>query len=219
MNNSEGLVSGIWLNHYRVINRVNRLLEGAGKITPTSSETAQYNSIIAQARAIRAFSYVQLESLFSTDMTNPGALGVILLKDIPDTDAKLPRSTNQEVYDFINADLDYARSVLAYSLPTNASARFYVDKGFVNALSARFNAYRGNYTLAKQYAQDVISNSGLTLTAATQLQEVLLEHLPIQLLRLLYLLIKLQPGIPRFMELSLHLILIEIYGMIRLEEK
>ncbi|WP_312170889.1 RagB/SusD family nutrient uptake outer membrane protein [Chryseobacterium sp.] len=167
LNNSEGLVSGIWLNHYRVINRVNRLLEGAGKITPTSSETAQYNSIIAQARAIRAFSYVQLESLFSTDMTNPSALGVILLKDIPDTDAKLPRSTNQEVYDFINADLDYARSVLAYSLPTNASARFYVDKGFVNALSARFNAYRGNYTLAKQYAQDVISNSGLTLTAAT----------------------------------------------------
>lgn len=153
---------GIWLNNYRVINRVNRLIEGASKVQPTASQQAQYNSIIAQARALRAFAYLQLESYFSTDMKNPSALGVILIKDIPATDAKLPRSTNQEVYDFMNADLDYARSILTYT-----ADRYYVDRGFVNALSARFNAYRGNYALAKQYAQDVISNSGLTLTQAT----------------------------------------------------
>ena len=52
---------GIWLNHYRVINRINRLLEGAKKITPQSTaETSQYNSILAQARAIRAYCYLQL---------------------------------------------------------------------------------------------------------------------------------------------------------------
>jgi starch-binding outer membrane protein, SusD/RagB family len=170
---SEGLTSTIWLTHYRVINRVNRLLEGASKITPnTTAEQTQYNSIIAQARAIRAYSYVQLEAYFSTDMKNPNALGVILLKDVPLTDVKLPRSTNQEVYDFINGDLDFARNTLAYSDPTNASARFYVDKGFVNAVSARFNVYRGNITLAKQYAQDVISNSGLVLTPATPITGV-----------------------------------------------
>lgn len=158
---------GIWLNHYRVINRVNRLLAGASKVTPSSAEQAQYNKIIAQARAIRAFSYLELETYFSTDMKNPNALGVILLKDVPATDAKLPRSSNQEIYDFINSDLDYARGVLTYS-----SDRYYVDKGFVNALSARFNTYRGNYTLAKQYAQDVISNSGLVLTQATPITGV-----------------------------------------------
>ena len=155
---------GIWLNHYRVINRVNRLLEGATKVTPTASEQAEYNSILAQARAIRAYSYVQLEAYFSTNMKDAGALGVIIFKNIPATDAKLPRSTNQEVYDFINEDLDYARNILTYN--SGASARFYVDKTFVNALSARFNLYRGNTTLAKQYAQDVISNSGLALTVA-----------------------------------------------------
>lgn len=159
-----GLTTGIWAQHYLVINRVNRLIAGAAKVTPAASEVAQYNSIIAQARAIRAFCYLQLETFFAPDMKDPNGLGVLLLKDVPVIDVKLPRSKNQDVYDFINADLDYARGILAYNAP---AGRFYVDKGFVNAVTARFNLYRGNTTLAKQYAQDVISNAGLTLTAAS----------------------------------------------------
>ncbi|MDG4653415.1 RagB/SusD family nutrient uptake outer membrane protein [Chryseobacterium arthrosphaerae] len=156
--------NGIWLNNYRVINRVNRLLEGAKNITPnTAAETTQYNSILAQARAIRAFCYIQLETYFSPDMKDPNALGVVLIKDIPSTDAKLPRAKNQEVYDFINADLDYARGILGYS--TAEASRYTVGKAFVNALSARFNLYRGNTVLAKQYAQEVINNSPVLDTA------------------------------------------------------
>ncbi|MDW9380870.1 RagB/SusD family nutrient uptake outer membrane protein [Chryseobacterium sp. JV558] len=159
-----GLTTGIWAQHYLVINRVNRLIAGAAQVTPAASEVAQYNSIIAQARAIRAFCYLQLETYFAQDMKDANGLGVLLLKDVPLIDVKLPRSKNQDVYDFINADLDYARGILAYNTPTG---RYYVDKGFVNAVSARFNLYRGNTTLAKQYAQDVVSNAGLSLTAAS----------------------------------------------------
>jgi hypothetical protein len=68
-------------------------------------------------------------------------LGTILIKDVPATDAKLPRAKNQEVYDFINADLDYARGILTYS--TTEPSRYAVGKAFVNALTARFNLYRG----------------------------------------------------------------------------
>ncbi|MFZ4930775.1 RagB/SusD family nutrient uptake outer membrane protein [Chryseobacterium sp. Mn2064] len=161
---STGSSDGIWLTHYRVINRINRLLEGAKNITPkTTAETAQYNNILAQARAIRAFCYVQLESYFSTDMKDPNALGVILLKDVPATDAKLPRATNKDVYDFIVSDLDYARGILTKT----TGRKYYVDLVFVNALTARFNLYRGNTALAKQYAKDVIDNSSLSLTQAT----------------------------------------------------
>lgn len=153
--------SGLWLKHYSIINNVNRLLAGATNITPkTPAEQTQYNQILAQARAARAFSYVQLQAFFSTDMKNPSALGVMLVKDVPTVDVKLPRATNQEVYDFINADLDYARSILT----SYSTDRYRISKGFINALSARFNLYRGNTALAKQYAQDVISNSGLSLT-------------------------------------------------------
>ncbi|WP_343659323.1 RagB/SusD family nutrient uptake outer membrane protein [Chryseobacterium sp.] len=161
---------GIWMNNYKVINRVNRLLEGAKNITPSNAkEQAQYNAILAQARAIRAYCYVQLEAYFSSDMKDPNALGVILLKDVPATDAQLPRAKNQEVYDFINADLDYARSILLYPGQTGypSEGRYLTDKIFVNAVSARFNLYRGNTALAKQYAQEVITNSTLSLTQAT----------------------------------------------------
>lgn len=158
--------NGIWLNNYRVINRVNRLLEGAKSVIPsTPAETTQYNNILAQARALRAYCYVQLEAYFSTNMKDVNALGVILIKDIPSTEAQLPRSSNQEVYNFINEDLDYARGILPYN-PVASGSRFYADKRFVNALSARFNLYRGNTALAKQYAQDVITNSQQTLTVA-----------------------------------------------------
>lgn len=155
---STGTSNGIWLNNYIVINRVNRLLEGAKKITPNgATEIAQYNSILAQARAIRAYCYVQLEAYFSPDMKDPNALGAILVKDVPATDAKLPRAKNQDVYDFINADLDYARGILTYS--TTDASRYTVGKAFVNAVTARFNLYRGNTVLAKQYAQEVINNA------------------------------------------------------------
>lgn len=157
---------GIWRNHYRVINRINRLLEGAQNVKPAANEVATYNGILAQARAMRAYCYMQLEAYFSTNMKDPSALGVILLKDVPATDAKLPRATNKEVYDFINDDLTYARSILSYSTSTR---RYIIDKGFVNAVAARFNLYRGETALAKQYAQDVISNAGLTLTPAIPL--------------------------------------------------
>jgi len=158
---------GIWLNNYKVINRVNRLLEGAKKITlADTKEKEAYDAIIAQARAIRAYCYVQLEAYFSKDMKDPNALGVILLKDVPANEAQMPRSKNQEVYDFINADLDYARDILKYSATVAGSTRYAADKGFVNAVTARFNIYRGNTALAKQYANEVILNSALTLTVA-----------------------------------------------------
>ncbi len=158
---------GIWLNNYRVINRVNRLLEGAKRITPsTDKEKDEYNAILAQARAIRAYCYVQLEAYFSKDMKNANELGVILLKDVPSTDAQLPRAKNQDVYNFINADLDYARGILKYSAASDQGARYFVDKGFVNAVTARFNLYRGNMPLAKQYANEVITDTKLKLTVA-----------------------------------------------------
>ncbi|EFK37879.1 SusD family [Chryseobacterium gleum] len=170
-----GLTTGIWAQHYLVINRVNRLLAGAANIKPANAEeTKQYNYVVAQARAIRAFCYLQLETFFAPDMKDPNGLGVLLLKDVPAVDIKLPRSKNQDVYDFIEADLDYARSILTSyatlpypTTPATPLNRYYVNKRFVNAVAARFNLYRGNYVLAKQYAQDVISNSGLSLTAAS----------------------------------------------------
>ncbi|GGG54580.1 RagB/SusD family nutrient uptake outer membrane protein [Epilithonimonas arachidiradicis] len=164
---STTLVESIWYSHYRVINRVNRLIKGAESVTPTTAaETTQYNTILAQARAIRAYCLLQLQTFFSEDMKNDNGLGVLIFDFVPADPLaiNLPRATNAQTFDFINADLDFARTRLNYT--TSTSPLYTVDRGFVNALSARMNLYRGKYDLAKQYAQDVIANSGLSLTVA-----------------------------------------------------
>jgi hypothetical protein len=154
-------VEGIWTNSYLLINRVNRLLKAAEGITPSSNELPEYNSILAEARALRALAYLRLESYFTTNMADNNALGVIWVEGVPEIDAQLPRVTNGEIYSKIEADLDYADANLK---PGNSY--FFMTKNTINSIRARMYTYRENYTLAKQYAQAVINNSG-GLTVAT----------------------------------------------------
>ncbi|MBF6640478.1 RagB/SusD family nutrient uptake outer membrane protein [Flavobacterium sp. J49] len=169
LNQSTGYVSGLWIGHYTVINRANRLIEAAELVTPVVNdvidETAEYNSIIAEARAIRAYSYFQLLTYFSTDLSDDSALGVMLFDYVPAIDEKLPRSTNGEVFALIESDLAFADDNLINR--TGASAYKYASTNMINALRARMYLYRKNYTLAKQYAQAVLDTSGLVLTPAT----------------------------------------------------
>lgn len=156
--------SAIWLSNYAVINRVVRLIEGAKLVPVPTDDTGlrNYNAVIAQARALRAFSYLQLLSYYSTNMKDPNALGVIILDHIPTTDEQLPRSTNREVFDVIESDLNYAESNIIEN-----SSQYYVSKSFINAVKARFYLYTGNHALAKVNAENAISASGLSLTIAT----------------------------------------------------
>ncbi|WP_185290058.1 RagB/SusD family nutrient uptake outer membrane protein [Chryseobacterium lactis] len=181
IDSNDTYTASIWSNNYLVINRVNHILKVAEQVKPANAaEQTTYNKALAQARAIRAYCYLQLETYFSTDMKNENALGVMWLEGAP-VGADIfsfssPRISNKAIYDRITADLDYARGILPYmksDAPStnnpalNSDSRFYASKDFVNAVAARFNLYRGNYALAKQYAQDVMSNVNFNLTVAT----------------------------------------------------
>lgn len=172
LNENEGSASSLWLSHYTLINYANRLIAGAKNVTPvTQDEINQYNSVLAQARALRAFGHFQLLSYFSEDLKNDNALGVILLDKVPvyADNEQLPRNTNAEVFAFIDADLAFAEANFV-SLPStvNPSQNYkYVSKNFINALKARMYLYRGKYDLASQAADLVINTSGITLTPAT----------------------------------------------------
>ena len=159
--NNDSYTTNMWAQHYKLINRVNRLLAGAEKVTPKADEVEKYNSILAEARVLRAWAYVQLSAYFSTDMKDENALGVILLDHVPNAQEQLPRVSNAVIYNAINEDLAFAAENLIAG-----SDQFRVNIDFVNALQARFNLYRGNYDLAKQYAEQVINESGLALTKA-----------------------------------------------------
>ncbi|WP_326982726.1 RagB/SusD family nutrient uptake outer membrane protein [Chryseobacterium sp. MYb264] len=163
-----GFASGIWLAHYSAINSANRLIEGAKLITPSSSDQQAYDSILAQAYAIRAFAHFQLLCYFAPNIKDNSSLGVILVTKVPQSNDKLPRNTVGEVFASIESDLNFAYTHLdPIKLPsTSSSAYKFVSKTFIDALRARMYLYRDNYTLAEQYADTVINTSGLVLTTA-----------------------------------------------------
>mgnify|MGYP005855390847 CR=1 FL=1 len=163
---NDGNASSLWLSNYAIINRVNRLIRGSALIPiDTPEDEVALNSVLAEARAIRAFAYLQLQTFFSTDLSNDEALGVMLLDFVPTVDVKLPRVSNADIFEFMEEDLQFAETNLS-SLPgvnPFANNYKYVTQGFINAVRARMYLYRKNYTLAAQYAQAAISTSGVAL--------------------------------------------------------
>ncbi|MBB1194475.1 RagB/SusD family nutrient uptake outer membrane protein [Flavobacterium sp. SOK18b] len=162
---TNGFAANIWNSHYNTINYCNRLLRGAALYTPKASETAQYNSILAQARALRAFSHFQLLTYFSTDLSNDAAPGVMLVDFVPTADQDIPRSTNGEVFKLIESDLAYAQANLIN--PTGPTAYKFINSNFIRAFKARMYLYRKNYAQALINADDALTNSGLVLSTST----------------------------------------------------
>lgn len=152
----------IWSSHYQLINYCNRVIRGGTLFTPTTpADIAQYNSILAQARALRAFAHFELMVYFSTDLADPNALGVMLVDRVPTAQEDFPRSTNGALFTFIENDLAFAVANLgtpnAGAAPvTAANAYKYVNLNMINAFKARMYLYRKQYPQALTAADAVI---------------------------------------------------------------
>ncbi|WP_299526396.1 RagB/SusD family nutrient uptake outer membrane protein [Winogradskyella sp.] len=155
--------STFWAGGYLQLNRLNRLLEGAAGITPTPEEEDEYNDIVGQALALRAYSHFQLLSYYSTDYTNDEALGVPIQIAVPSIADQPLRNTNGEVYQQIEDDLSRAFSLIQDDV---SATRTFVSKDFVLALRARVAAYRGDYSTALPIAQDLLNRYPLATTAS-----------------------------------------------------
>lgn len=162
---NNGYASGIWGSNYTTINRVNTLVTTAESITPASADVVKYNSTLAEARGLRALSYLNLMTYFSTDTKNPSALGVMLSLKPISVGEVLPRVSNADIWAAVEADLDFAYANIGGN--TAHPAPLFLGKAGISAIRARMYLYRGNYVLAKQHAQQAISDSGLTMTVAT----------------------------------------------------
>lgn len=154
--------NNIWNTHYNLINYCNRLLRGATLFTPTAAEAPTYNSILAEARALRAFAHFQLLTYYSTDLSKDDALGVMLVDFVPTTGQKIPRSTNGQIFQLIESDLQFADANLIAR--TDSNAYKFVSKNFINSFRARMYLYRKNYPQALAYANTVMTTSGRVLS-------------------------------------------------------
>ena len=153
----------IWAVAYRNINSANLVLANLSVVTDEDNR----NQYEGDVRFIRALLYYNLVNLYAQQY-NPGGgnsqagvpLALVGNNTVAEADvpAKLPRATVEQVYTQIIQDLQAAIEKLPASNVGRAS------KYSAEALLARVYLQQGDYANAGTMADDVIANSGASLT-------------------------------------------------------
>lgn len=168
---SAGRITDAWNDPYIVINRANTVIENIAGVP--EDRPGQRNRILGQALGLRALAHFDLLRFFGQEYDrNSTALGVIVRTQ---NDLTYPaRNTVKETYDQIFADLNEAFTLLGnvdqtINVPTN---RYYIDQTVIRAIVARVALYAGDYTLARDAANDVITTNGFSLAPIAQFPDV-----------------------------------------------
>ena len=147
---------------YNMIGDVNTFLGGFD----ADVDDPSILNMIAQARVLRAYSYMMLAPQYQFAPLTQTAEGPAA--DLPCVPlitpekegfdfTNNPRATVKEVYDYILADLDYAVEALAGA---ERDSKMYIDANVAHGLRARVNLLLGNWDAA--YADAVAAAEGYT---------------------------------------------------------
>lgn len=138
-------VSDVWKHFYAGISRCNNILDKAEGLRDVVPEQ-KYNQLIAETRFFRAYYYYYLNELYGGV---PLVTNMLTLEE-----SQTPRSTKEQVTDFILAELDLA-------VPYLLDETFSKDKGRVNkaaalTLKSRVALYNERWDDASSAAKQVM---------------------------------------------------------------
>lgn len=121
------------------------------KSLPADATDATTLAKLAQARAMRAYAYLNLAPYFQYNyQTHPDAPCVPIVTETTEDFTQNPRATVKEVYDLIMEDLNYAVTNLeGFERPDKAK----IDQHVAYGLRARANLDMGNYADAASDAE------------------------------------------------------------------
>lgn len=144
-----------WSWPYHWILQVNVALEGLEKLAPAPADRLRWNNTKGAALFYRALAFYQLAQEFcktydsATAATDPG----LALRLSPDINQPSVRSSVQQTYDRILADLTEAATLL----PAAPLYKTRPSKAAAFALLARTSLVTGNYPAALRYADSALS--------------------------------------------------------------
>lgn len=149
---SNGDALGFWQASYAGINRANNIIASLEDLDDmTEAEKTQTRG---EALFIRAMHYYTLVMWYGgVPIVEDPAVGV-------GPEAQVTRDTRQEVFDFIEADLELASTILP---ATRSNGR--ATKAAADALAARVYLEEGEYAKARDKASAVIGNTAYRLVA------------------------------------------------------
>jgi starch-binding outer membrane protein, SusD/RagB family len=147
-----GETNGWWNVNYVLIDRVNKVMEAAARIQPTTAEQGTYDRIRGECLALRAMGHFNLVVGFAPAY-NATALAVPYMTKSGIT---LPaRQTTQEVYTAIKADLQQAKTLIPASFGPADLSR--ISRTAVAALQARVALYERNWADANTFANEALT--------------------------------------------------------------
>lgn len=158
INNNTGALN-IYSDSYAIMGHVNTVLVNLDKF----EDPTERDRVEGEAKFLRGIVYFDMVRLFGQQYNaagNNSQLGVPIILTPPAVSIQMGRNTVEEVYTQVIADLSDAFA----KLPDDNGAR--ADKYAAQAILARVYLQQGNYTSARDAADNVLQNSGHNLTTA-----------------------------------------------------
>lgn len=153
-NNASAL--NIYNDSYAIMGHVNTVLANLDKF----DDPSERNRVEGEAKFLRGLVYFDMVKLYGQQYKAAGGntqLGVPIILTPPDVTIRIPRNTVEEVYTQVLLDLTDAYN----KLPDANGVR--ADKYAAQAILARVYLQQGNFSAARDVADDVLQNSGHSL--------------------------------------------------------
>ncbi len=144
-----------WDDHYSLINLANTAIQTADSLRLTDAASI---TNIAEARFIRAFSYFDLVRTF-------GEVPKIDFRVYVASQANIAKSTTADIYNLIEADLQYAALHLPINWVVGSDNKYpgRLTSGAARTLLAKEQIFRGNWSQSLGQCQQVIGTSTYSL--------------------------------------------------------
>jgi hypothetical protein len=140
---NNGVISNYWTFAYEAIARANNVIANVPAVT---MDEAQKNSIIGEAKFIRAYTYFNLVNIF-------GKVPLKLLPQLTQENIHVPLSEVSVIYVQMEKDLSDAAAVLPVSYGSTDVGR--VTRGAALAMLGKVNLYQQKWAAAIGYFQQV----------------------------------------------------------------
>lgn len=158
-----------WKSPYIVIGRANRIIAAAegGALSDAAEAKATIDQYAAEAKVLRALAHFDLVRIYGKPYTEDqgASLGVPLVTEVLESNAKPARSTVAEVYTQVVKDLTEAISSNALATETKPG---YVSVWGAKAILSRVYLNMGDYANALSVAEDIIKYPGAALWTRDQ---------------------------------------------------
>lgn len=162
-----GSISTMWRDNYRVILAANAVIKNVPGVVDATFSAAEKAQFVGEAQFLRAIVYFQLLNHFAQPINigTASGPGVPLVLEPFEGEVELPaRATIGEVQLQIKADLEAAAAALPASY-SGVLTRGRATRGAAQGMLARLHLYRGEYSEAANFANQVIGSSVYSLAS------------------------------------------------------